>query len=211
MVSAKNGRNTCLRSKLNPFIHFSCRSSCAARNGCDEVVDNCPDPNQTDEPDSSFMPVPGPLTVINFEGDSQSYTDILAESSGWMMSSFENSTRMTNIVDDSDWGIKQDLVLKVDLAEPSTIKLQARIDIGDGYETFALFVDGQQRNTYGQRITDNTGEPTWLTVLTAMNAGKHVITLSVIKAASRPEMFPRDYPIEGSGSVWVDDIEIYNT
>jgi len=188
---------------------------CEVRGGCDNVIDDCPDPNAPEEPeDPSYMKIPGPRTIIDFEGGAMAYIDILAESPGWTMSSdhaYAGDSSMTNVVDDESWGTQSDLVLKVDLANPSTITFRAMIDVGQGYETFALFVDGQQRNTYGQRITGADAEPTWLPVTTSLPPGRHVLSMSVVKAPERPESWPRDLKSEGTGSVWVDEIEIFDT
>ena len=194
-------------------------SSCDARNGCDQVIDNCPDPVETtaapEEPeDPSYMSVPGPRTIIDFESGAMQYMGILLDSPGWTMSTdraYAGSSSMTNVVDDDSWGTATDLVLKFDLANPSTISLKAMIDVGIGYERFALFVNGQQRNMYDKRITDRDGELIWLPVTTSLPPGKHVLKLSVMKAESRPASWPRDLNSEGSGAVWVDEIEIFNT
>jgi hypothetical protein len=92
--------------------------------------------------------------------------------------------------------------LKMHLTEGSTISCMAKIQTSMPYEYFALFVNGQQRNTYAQVIGG------WIPVITGLGPGDNTIQFSVVNNSQEHYMGEERTSHFGTGRVYLDDCEI---
>ena len=111
---------------------------------------------------------------------------------------------ITNVPVNNETNVMSDLTLKVNVQYPSTITCMAKIDTSMPYDYFALHINGEQRNSYHQRIDE------WITVVTSLMPGDNTVVYRVQHSGAQlPADYPeRDVSLQGVGQVWLDDCEV---
>lgn len=161
--------------------------------------------------DTNGYTILGPHTIEDFDGAAPTLPfDYYGKPDPqWRLDdtvSYSGTHSITNIPNDGI-NTKSDLSLKINVQQSSIVKCQAKIDVSLPYEYFTLIVNGQQRNTYTQKLDG------WVPVVTSVLAGGNTIVFRVQNhhtEVSDGMMGERLEDHYGSGRVWIDDCEVYN-
>ena len=148
------------------------------------------------------------ITTEDFEGSTFVVPfDTSSTSQSWTLDttqSYSGTQSITNSPVDEINNPMSDLSIKVYVQDPSTVSCMAKIDIAMPYDYFALYIDGQQRNSYHSKMEE------WIPVVTSIGVGEHTLIFRVQHSnLDLPEDYPEREPsLQGVGQVWLDDCKI---